>query len=133
MNVDKFLEKIKNRPAPYKGKLAVWHDDILKLRQAGCTYAQIVEYLKLQNVTVTIPAVQRFCSKHLASEKKVMVKERVVQTSSKELAKENNEIIKKAQQTDTQKELDDSNEIPVQKKLPEWFNADGFTSVEDLI
>lgn len=69
MDVEKFLEEIKTRPVNHKGKLAMWHEDILKLRNAGCTYAQIVEYLELKDVKVSISAVQSFCSKHFNSNK----------------------------------------------------------------
>lgn len=126
MNVDKFLEKIKKRPTPYKGKLTGWHDDILKLRQAGCTYAQIVEYLKLQNVDVTISSVQYFCSKHLSSNS---IKK---QKTKPELSDEVIEPLETEEKKESSKE-NTTNEVPVHKKLPDWFDVEGFKSIDDLI
>lgn len=64
MNVDEFLQTLKEKPIQHKGKLTHWKDDILKIRSHGGTYADIVKYLEINNVSVTISAVQKFCAKY---------------------------------------------------------------------
>ena len=146
MDVDQFLEKLKNRPVNHKGKLAIWHDDILKLRSAGCTYAQIVEYLELKEVRVSIAAVQKFCTLKL---KKNEANERTTTKNTDNLSQVANEEVaedtekRPTEQTSSeaptltdknsvQSKTTEDEEVPVHKRMPDWFNVPGFNSIDDL-
>ncbi|SPY08421.1 Uncharacterised protein [Oligella urethralis] len=111
MNVDEFLKNIKSEPKNYKGKLALWKEDILKLRRAGCTFAQISEYLQLQGLKTTESSIQKFCKKHL--------------TPTAE------------RQNPTTKTKSDSNsettDVPQDRRLPSWAEIPGVKSIDDLI
>ena len=62
MNAKEYLTRI--TPAAQRSSLSPYHADILELRAAGCTLAQITEFLRLNNVNVTWSAVGRYLRKH---------------------------------------------------------------------
>ncbi|WP_432787018.1 hypothetical protein AAEX37_01086 [Oligella sp. MSHR50489EDL] len=64
MNVDDYLNEVLSDPNK-RGKLIAWKDDILKLRLAGCTYAQIVKYLDLQGIKTSLSNIHYFCKNHI--------------------------------------------------------------------
>jgi DNA-binding transcriptional MerR regulator len=47
-----------------RSSLTPYHADILELREAGCTLAQITEFLRLNNVSITFSSVARYLRKH---------------------------------------------------------------------
>lgn len=143
MDVDQFLEKLKNRPVNHKGKLAIWHDDILKLRSAGCTYAQIVEYLELKEVRVSIAAVQKFCTlklkKNEANERTTTKNtDNLSQVANEEVAED--EVKRPTEQTSsetpnlTDSKVTKDEEIPADRRFPSWSNLPSeYKSIDDLI
>lgn len=71
----KFLSENKKVSNVYRGKLTPWKNEILFLRNNGMTYGKIVEYLKTQNLTVSINAVRNFCVKHIEQDDSVKNKQ----------------------------------------------------------
>lgn len=126
MDVEKFLEKIKTRPVNHKGKLAMWHEDILKLRRAGCTYAQIVEYLELKDVQVSISAIQSFCRKHYNNAKPTEHHDNKTVTEPSASPKHPSPT------KVTEDDKDRKEKVPQHKRLPSWANIPGVESIDDL-
>lgn len=58
-----FIDLIKSEKNTHRGKLALWKEDIITLREAGLTYADIVRYLELKKVSASISGVQAFYTK----------------------------------------------------------------------
>lgn len=62
MNAKEYLSRI--TPAAQRSSLSPFHADILELRAAGCTLAQITEFLRLNNLAVTFSTVGRYLRKY---------------------------------------------------------------------
>ncbi|MBK3844133.1 HMG-box domain-containing protein [Paraburkholderia aspalathi] len=65
MKPAEYLESIK--PGSHLSSLRAFHADILELRAAGCTLAQIVEFLRLNGLTITLSSVGKYLQKHAAA------------------------------------------------------------------
>jgi hypothetical protein len=57
-----YLKSIK--PGSHLSSLRAFHTDIVELRVAGCTLAQIVEFLRLNGLTITLSSVGKYLQKH---------------------------------------------------------------------
>jgi hypothetical protein len=57
-----YLKSIK--PGSHLSSLRTFHTDIVELRVAGCTLAQIVEFLRLNGLTITLSSVGKYLQKH---------------------------------------------------------------------
>ncbi|ETD66320.1 hypothetical protein V757_12830 [Pelistega indica] len=65
-DVDKYISEVMSKKAHSKrSKLAQYQQQILKMRTAGLTYAEIQEYLSRCGVNVTIPAIRYRCNQLL--------------------------------------------------------------------
>jgi hypothetical protein len=62
VNADDYLNSIK--PGLRTSALRAFHPDILKLRAAGCTLAQIAEFLRINGLTTTLSSVGKYLQKH---------------------------------------------------------------------
>ena len=65
-DVDRYISEVLEKKAhSSKSKLTPYKQQILKMRTAGLTYAEIQEYLSRCGVNVTIPAIRYQCNKLL--------------------------------------------------------------------
>lgn len=71
MNIDEFLnqkkQKIENK-SKNKSKLFKYRNEILKLKENGCTFEDIQEFLKLNGINYSIPTIYAFYKRELAKE-----------------------------------------------------------------
>ncbi len=116
MNVDDFLESLKSEQVTRKGKLLPWKNDILKLRTKGVTYAQIVQFLELNNVKASLPGIQQFCRKHLSEQVSETCKPTPAPPAS-------SEIKEKTTPEET---------IDKRKAMPSWYTGKA-KSIDDLM
>jgi hypothetical protein len=58
MDANEFLKKI--TPEGKKSKLAPWLKDLQKLQAAGCSNAQLQQFLKVNNVEASISSIQKY-------------------------------------------------------------------------
>lgn len=65
MNAKEYLARI--TPSAQRSSLSPFHADILELRAAGCTLAQITEFLRLNNLAVTFSTVGRYLRKYAST------------------------------------------------------------------
>ena len=72
MNVEEFIAVQKKNS---RGNLKYWRADIEKLIALSCTYADIVKYLKINEVETTVNAVGFFCRRHGLTKKKLSVED----------------------------------------------------------
>ena len=70
MNVEEFIAMQKKDS---RGNLKYWRADIEKLIALSCTYTDIVNYLKINDVKTTVNAVGFFCRRHGITKKKLGV------------------------------------------------------------
>ena len=70
MNVEEFIAVQKKNS---RGNLKYWRADIEKLIALSCTYADVVKYLKINEVETTANAVGFFCRRHGITKKKLGV------------------------------------------------------------
>ncbi|MDR6412225.1 UNVERIFIED_ORG: hypothetical protein ABIC62_005699 [Burkholderia sp. 1595] len=62
MKTAEYLKSIE--PGSHLSSLRAFHTDIVELRAAGCTLAQIVEFLRLNGLTITLSSVGKYLQKH---------------------------------------------------------------------
>ena len=70
MNVEEFIAMQKKNS---RGNLKYWRADIEKLIALSCTYADVVKYLKINEVETTANAVGFFCRRHGITKKNLAV------------------------------------------------------------
>jgi hypothetical protein len=68
MDADEFLKQV--HPAAKRSRLAPFHDDIIKLRDRGYTLQQICDFLKLNNINISLAGLSKYLKKEDSSLKK---------------------------------------------------------------
>lgn len=58
MDAKEYLKMI--TPEGKKSKLTPWLSDLIELKKAGCSTAQLQDFLKKNNVTASISAIQKY-------------------------------------------------------------------------
>ena len=66
MTAEEFLKNMK--ATPKASKIEPFGDDIVKLRQAGASYSQILEFLRVNEVVVTYSSLADWMRRHLPPE-----------------------------------------------------------------
>lgn len=79
MNVEEFIAAQKKNS---RDNLKYWRADIEKLIALSCTYADVVKYLKINEVETTANAVGFFCRRHGITKKKLGVATKPIDTCS---------------------------------------------------
>lgn len=134
----------RNRLLPYKTEIEYLYDN-------GMSYKDIAAYLKLEEgVEIAANTVGVFCRKHftLSSSK---TNENVQSYNQQKSTDESSQVLNEEVTEDTEKRpteqtsseaptLTDKNsvqsktteEVPVHKRMPDWFNVPGINSIDDL-
>ena len=62
MDADEYLKQV--LPAGRQSRLAPFHADLLKLRDAGCTLEQLQDFLARNQVTMSIKGIAAYLQRH---------------------------------------------------------------------
>ena len=137
-NFEKFLKK--QKPArKNKSKIEPFTNNILFLKNKGYTYQQIIDYLQMEEINVSYTALRSFVIKKLSSQEsstdsRSQVANKEVEEDKYERPTEqtSSEAPTLTDKNSVQSKTTEDEEVPVHKRMPDWFNVPGFNSIDDL-
>ena len=136
MNVDDFMA---NEEPKRKGKLIKWKNELETLYDNGYSYASMVRFLEANGVRVQHAAVRQFCLRHFVNDEiglnklnNVKHNEVTEDTEKRPTEQTSSEAPALTDKNLVQSKTTEDEEVPVHKRMPDWFNVPGINSIDDL-